>query len=222
MPRLVQAPLGRDRGEPFVVGDHLDTRADRDAVIASISDPRRLRAAGPFAPESESGRPTTIVVTSSRPRSRRSRGDRRRGHGCGATPSAATRPCASDPRARARCGPNRGRRRARLASRAESRSSRRPTPPPARGRAASASSMPATFGPPPTTASVPLPTPPPSAFAAGAAIASADTPRSTRSLLTATAIAGLHAVGTGAGQRDHTRAERAHRLLREPLQLARC
>ena len=40
-----------------------------------------------------------------------------------------------------------------------------------------------TFGPPPTTASAPLPTPPPSAFAAGRAIASAETPRSARSLL---------------------------------------
>ena len=55
----------------------------------------------------------------------------------------------------------------------------------------SAASTASTFGPPPATTSLPRPTPPPSALAAGPAIASADAPRSTRSLLTATATAAL-------------------------------
>ena len=136
----------RDGREPLVVRDHVDVGVDRRAA-APRSPARAARAAGPFAPDSDSGSPTTIVVSLARGRELDDRaviGAVRRGRAAG--PCAATRPCATGPTARGRCGPIRGRRRApaREASPARRCCGRHCSRLLAHGR--SASSIPSAFG----------------------------------------------------------------------------
>ena len=78
----------------------------------------------------------------------------------------------------------------------------------------------ATFCPPPCTTSACLAVPPPSAFAASRAISAADTPPSTRSLLTATARPALPSRATP-DERDDAGAERVARGDGERAQVAR-
>ena len=168
MPASPSAAFGGDGREALVVRDDLDVGPPRRTQLLDLA--RAACAAGPVPPDSDSGSPTTIVVTASASRAaRRSRGGRRRGRGprasteCGDATvrvgSESASPMRTDPRSTPSTRP---------AARRDAVSSfTAATQPPARGRVASASSMPSTFGPPPTTASAPLPTPPPSALAAG-------------------------------------------------------
>ena len=59
--RFVERALGRDGGEPLVVRDDLEAGA---ALRSSPISCSAARAAGPIAPDSDRGSPTTIVVTS--------------------------------------------------------------------------------------------------------------------------------------------------------------
>ncbi len=174
-PRLDQAALGGDGREPLVVHDDVDAGAGcRRAQLFDLGE-RRRGPPVPSCPTATAASPTTIVVT---PSARAEADDRavvvRCDRRCAGARRAATRPCGSDRRGRARCDARRGRRPAPgpsgLLTTAHCTASSRAT--------ASASSMPATFLPPADDESRrPCPTPPPSLAAAGFAIASAVAPR---------------------------------------------
>ena len=191
--RLVEAALGGDRGEPLVVRDHLDARSHRALQLLDLGlGGAGGRALGPRKREREAdhdGRDlvllgdledgavvgAVIVLGAAQHRVRRRDGS---------VGSESASPMRTDPRStpnaarklgvgdRARHG------RAFIAPRSWSARERVATPRRCRRHS----------GRPRRPRRCPLPTPPPSAFAAGRAIASAETPRSVRSLLTATAM----------------------------------
>ena len=197
------------------------TGSSRPATsLSSPTSARAARAAGPSSPDSDSGKPDhdplRLLVTAL---GRRSPRGRRRGRRRARAPRAGVASVPAGIRAaRARCGASRDRRRApgaivRISRRG--RRLRRQRPRALREQRASASSTASAFGPPPTATSACLPVPPPSAFAASAAIAPAVDPRSTRSLLTATATAALSPSGVTPDEADDARAERVARRDRQ-------